>query len=731
MASNSVSKLAICKLCSQHFSDPRMLPCLHSFCCDCLIKHCDANKSDFTCPTCDDAFEVPNGKIKALPKDLHGSYVAEVADYEEKITNESTVHCDRCVVSSESEAVKFCCECCKFLCSWCTKDHSRRQKTHKHELVDVGTKTKNQQKSLLNSIPPKRMYCQHHSDEVLKFYCYSEGCSCLICRDCMALSHSGHTYDRVEAVADKEREDLLSTIDKADNAAGKLEDSMGKGEKVIQNIKVKQNSVDESIKKSFQDLHAALNDREESLLAKSAEVSLGKITALKLQGEEMKRLYDELTRVCGLIKEATTTYTPEQMLAAKGIMTAKLEKIMNQFAAYGLEPCKSDIMYSELTSDGIKSEIEKYGAVSGGSCAARSTASLLMPLAIKGKAKTVVVTTRNLESKQFYQHGESVKATLGLLGSNNFDVEGIVKDNGNGIYNISVTPLSVGEHQLNITVEGEHSESSPFVLSVREQRVYTSLSCQRNYNISSTPWDVACGESGDVYAANYGQHCIQVLNQQGTVTRTIGTSGSGNLQFSNPSAIAIQGNVMYVTENTNHRVQKLTTSGEHLSTFGSNGSGEGQLCNPRGICIGPGNKLYVSEYSNNRVSVFQADGTFEHLITGNMSSPWGVAFDPAGNLHVANYSSHAVSIFTAEGKFLRQYGSGVLRYPVGIAIDPEGYVFVGEYNSSYQLSRMFILNPQYTHMNTIEAFQDAAGIALDKDGFIYIADSNNNRVCKY
>ena len=99
-----------CKLCSQHFSDPCMLPCLHSFCYQCLLKHFDANKSEFSCPACEEAFEL-NGRLASLPQDLHSRYMAEVSECEEKARNQSSVNCDRCIVSSESVAVKFCCNC--------------------------------------------------------------------------------------------------------------------------------------------------------------------------------------------------------------------------------------------------------------------------------------------------------------------------------------------------------------------------------------------------------------------------------------------------------------------------------------------------------------------------------------------------------------------------------------------------------------------------------------------
>ena len=131
MATNAtkVSSLeASCKLCTNFFSDPRMLLCLHTFCCNCLKKHFEKEKSEsHLCPTCELSFEIPDGGVEALPKDLRSIYEADVAHLEEKIKNPSGVSCDRCIKSSESVAVRFCCNCCKFLCKRCTEDHMRWQ----------------------------------------------------------------------------------------------------------------------------------------------------------------------------------------------------------------------------------------------------------------------------------------------------------------------------------------------------------------------------------------------------------------------------------------------------------------------------------------------------------------------------------------------------------------------------------------------------------------------------
>jgi sugar lactone lactonase YvrE len=548
----------------------------------------------------------------------------------------------------------------------------------------------------------------------------------------MALSHCGHSYDRIEAAAEKEKVDLLEVANEGNSAASKLEDAMAKGEKVIQNIKARQQSVDGEIKDCFKDLYETLRHREEHLLAKSSEIGLTKTTAVMLQIENMKRIYNEITRVCGYIREAADTYDPTEVLSAKKIMTGKLSSLIKEFNSCSLDPCKSDLISTKFATSSAKMEIDKIGVVTGGCCATTSTAYLYIPQAIKGKEKKVLITARDIQGKRFLHGGDVVKAELGVVGDSSFNARGNVKDNDDGTYEISVIPQTTGEHQLDITIGNEHIQSSPFIISVREERPYTSLVNLQCFSVNY-PWDVAFSDSGEIFIASYNYHCVYVLDkQQGNILRTIGIAGSygaGDLQFNYPAAMIIHGDMVYVAEEGNHRIQKFTTSGKFVSTFGSQGSGEGQLSSPRGICVDPEGKICVSESSNSRISVFNADGSFDHHISGNLINPWGLAFDPSGNLHVANYSSHNVVVFTSEGKYEKVYGQGYVYNPAGLAIDPEGYVFVSEYKSG---GRLVIFSPQSQVLNAISpSLYNGVGIGLNPEGYIYVSDSSNARILKY
>jgi len=60
-----VSDMTKCPICLEDFKDPKSLPCLHTFCLECLRSHCrDKLPGDeFLCPICRNSCLVPEAGI--------------------------------------------------------------------------------------------------------------------------------------------------------------------------------------------------------------------------------------------------------------------------------------------------------------------------------------------------------------------------------------------------------------------------------------------------------------------------------------------------------------------------------------------------------------------------------------------------------------------------------------------------------------------------------------------
>ena len=77
-----------CLVCLDQFTDPRTLPCLHSFCVQCLeglpLDPRDDEICCISCPTCHTEAEVPGQRVAAFPKEVHDLH-EEVHDLMNKV----------------------------------------------------------------------------------------------------------------------------------------------------------------------------------------------------------------------------------------------------------------------------------------------------------------------------------------------------------------------------------------------------------------------------------------------------------------------------------------------------------------------------------------------------------------------------------------------------------------------------------------------------------------------
>ena len=84
-----------------------------------------------------------------------------------------------------------------------------------------------------------------------------------------------------------------------------------------------------------------------------------------------------------------------------------------------------------------------------------------------------------------------------------------------------------------------------------------------------------------------------------------------------------EGNVL-VVDGWNHRIQKFTVEGKFLTTMGTEGSGRLQFKDPHGITFNTNNnKVYVADRENNRIQVLNSDLTFSRTF-GKSGSGKGI-----------------------------------------------------------------------------------------------------------
>jgi streptogramin lyase len=258
------------------------------------------------------------------------------------------------------------------------------------------------------------------------------------------------------------------------------------------------------------------------------------------------------------------------------------------------------------------------------------------------------------------------------------------------------------------------------------------------------PTTLAFDSSGNIWVADQGNNRIQEFTSSGTFIKTVGTSGSGTGQFHGALlgvAVDSSGNV-WVADAGNSRLQEFTSSGTFIRTVGTGGSGNGQFSQLSGIAIDPSGNIWTVEDAGARIQEFNSSGTFIKTFgtggTGNgqFEGPQGMTVDSSGNVWVADTGSHRLQEFTSTGTFKRAVGgfgngNGQFFDDVGMGSDSSGNVWVAD----HFLDRIQEFNSTGTYLTQFGIsgsgtgqFNGPFGEAVDSSGNVWVADTGNNRI---
>ena len=191
--------------------------------------------------------------------------------------------------------------------------------------------------------------------------------------------------------------------------------------------------------------------------------------------------------------------------------------------------------------------------------------------------------------------------------------------------------------------------------------------------------------------------------------------------------------ILFVTDGETDEVVKLTISGEVIARFGELGSQKGQFKRPTGIAVDEEGRIYVGEFYNNRVQIFNSD--FSHQLTIPLEDQvQGIALDTSCNIHVTQQSRAGgrIKVFSPKGEYIRTYGMNNLKEPRELYIDEEGYCLVTD--SGYEPVKVFDSSGKFLR-SFGAGLQSAQGICITPYGlhgpFFYVCDRDKQEWVRY
>lgn len=172
---------------------------------------------------------------------------------------------------------------------------------------------------------------------------------------------------------------------------------------------------------------------------------------------------------------------------------------------------------------------------------------------------------------------------------------------------------------------------------------------------------------------------------------------------------------------------------------------EGQLEEPVGVTSTPDGLLYIADYNNDCIRVFDLTGqairTLTHVTADSgretpFLCPTGLACDKAGNLVIAERARHRITVTSPDGKLKYKFGKmgkahSQLRDPHGVTVDRIGRVIVADTSNSriqvYDKNGDFV----FTFGDKGEEKLDYPTYVVFHKGLFFVSDTDNDAVKVY
>ena len=246
----------------------------------------------------------------------------------------------------------------------------------------------------------------------------------------------------------------------------------------------------------------------------------------------------------------------------------------------------------------------------------------------------------------------------------------------------------------------------------------------------NTSWITADGKGQVVVLVRTAPY-FRVFARDGRFVRAFGKDGL----FESAHSVTIdrQG-FLWVTDSAAHVVHKINPDGRSLMTLGQKGvagdNASRELFNqPNHVAIAPNGDIYVSDgYQNARVVHFSSTGQFVRIIggvkgsqPGQLQLPHGVALDSRGRILINDSDNQRVSVFDKDGTFVEMWP-----YPSrgGIAVAADDTVYISDVNAG-----VVNIVKNGKRLDTISADR-AHGMGIDTDGSIYVSGASRMTVMK-
>ncbi|XP_002734690.1 E3 ubiquitin-protein ligase TRIM71-like [Saccoglossus kowalevskii] len=697
-----------CAICLENYKNPTLLPCLHTFCQQCLVTFKAKSGGVLKCATCRMQCDTPIQELKS------NFFLTSLLDAFQRQSQPKTDHPPMCELCQEKTATHRCVDCPHFCCDVCVTIHERILATRSHEVLTIDKYREIQSRGHLEV--QSKVLCSDHKNCHLEFYC--DTCQVPVCLKCTIVKHRvpEHVHRDLQEVADEYKTQVREMLEQLKVKENQVKDEKVAAETAIEEIQNQFEVEKMKVKKRAEELIEKVK-REEKMLIDALDES----ATMGLKDAAMN--IDEIEFQHGNI--ASTHHYLEKLVHhgnAVHLLSTRLEtmKRIKEMVARETKPQLSyDFIEFQPKSDLSHTLI---GVVKSDVCPSKCTVENIPEQLVKGESVNLLITARDSRGKQIIPR-QDVKVKMRNPDASWEDID--MSDNNDGTYHVILTGKIEGKQQVAITTGKVHIPGSPFHIPVTGGLVQTVGNTGQGQ--LSKPWGLTINNHGDFVTADKRNNRVTIHDKDGNYKQSFEFTDQFAKPFK-PCDVAISDDNEYFMLDCNNK--QVVVSDEKRKVIRKFGCSDKTI----GIAINPVTKnVYVSDYITHCITKYTQGGVYINSFgrkgdeQEEFNVPGFLAINSEGMVYVPDSNNHLIQVFNSDDQFMFEFsstGDSTMSYPKGVAIDKNNYVYVNSENkvTKYDSDGQFICRIDRDK----DGLSRPHGVAVCNDGKIAVSDNNNN-----
>ena len=715
----SLRKEAECPLCLETVNDPKTLPCLHSFCLQCLDKHAlyarRQLQTTIKCPVCLTCFQIPEGNtFGGLPTSFHLNRLVDLLALRDG--SAEAQRCDSC--DKNSNATCYCFACKNFLCATCFEAHQRLKATRGHRNILV----ENLQAQDVQELIRRPVMCsqQYHEEQILEYYC--EECKVCICHKCSVVSHNRHSMVDMQKAADEHKMQIADAMEKVKTQVAVYENQMQKEKELMDKNELEISAAQRKMTETVDNCIRILAEHKSAMNAKFDEINQAQQKAHATQLENFQFAVTQLKSSVEQGENILERNISAEILQTQQVICGRCEELLNARKPEIYRPPHVHYMVENIMTicdRVIVSSTDSSLSIVEGHCDKDT----------EEKTETsFTIITRDSNGMQCYNGDDHIKVDIESPAGSKSTME--ITDNKDGSYTVTYRPECVGQYRMEIEINGQPLTSSPWSAQVVPHQYIFLFKFGSHGNGPGqfdNTFDIAVSDkTGTIAVADSDNERIQLFSSDGNYLREIKLkTACFTVDFTK------SGHIIAVLLQDDHKISLFTESGEFIKYISDE-----HLEMPFYLSVGFDGRIIACDWTNNEIRVISPDGMqlLQSFHATDCDKSLYCAVYHQDRFFVSDAKANCIKVFSEEGKFLYNIGSegpgdGQLNHPTGVAIDKFNNLIVCDRDNR----RLQIFRLDGTFVTKIEEhFSKDGGIlhyvAVSNDGHVLVIDVSNDCV---